>query len=39
MLSEAIDHANLFILVDREDRIVYRFTLDERQQSWLGSAL
>ena len=34
-----IDHANLFILVDREGRVAYRFTPDERQQRWLGSAL
>lgn len=34
-----IDHASLFILVDREGRVAYRFTLDERRQRWLGSAL
>src|SRR5690606_7319407 len=34
-----IDHANLFLLVDRQGRIAYRFTIGDRQQSWLTSAL
>jgi len=34
-----IDHANLFVLVDRDGRVAYRFTLGERQQRWLVSAL
>lgn len=34
-----INHANLFILIDREGRVAYRFTLGERQQRWLVSAL
>lgn len=34
-----IDHANLFLLVDRDGRIAYRLTLGERQQRWLSSAL
>ena len=34
-----IDHANLFIVVDRAGRIAYRFSLGERQQSWLVAAL
>jgi protein SCO1/2 len=34
-----IDHANLFILIDQEGRIAYRFSPDERQQHWLGEAL
>jgi len=34
-----INHANLFVLVDRERRVAYRFTPGERQQRWLGSAL
>ncbi len=34
-----IDHANLFLLVDRAGRIAYRLTLGERQQRWLTSAL
>jgi len=34
-----IDHANLFVLVDRGGRVAYRFTLGERQQRWLVSGL
>ncbi len=34
-----IDHANLFLLVDRAGRIAYRLTLGERQRRWLTSAL
>ncbi len=34
-----IDHANLFIFIDRGGRIVYRFTVGPRQQIWLKSAL
>jgi len=34
-----IDHANLFLLVDREGRLAYRFSLGERQERWLTSAL
>ena len=34
-----ISHANLFLVVDREGRIAYSFTLGERQQSWLTTAL
>lgn len=34
-----IDHANLFLVVDRQGRIAYRLTLGERQQRWLISAL
>lgn len=34
-----INHANLFILVDREGGVAYRFAPGKRQQSWLGSAL
>jgi len=34
-----ISHANLFLLVDREGRIAYRFGLGERQQRWLSAAL
>jgi protein SCO1/2 len=34
-----ISHANLFLLVDREGRVAYRFGLGERQQRWLVSAL
>lgn len=34
-----IDHANLFLLVDRRGRLAYRFTLGERQARWLEAAL
>lgn len=34
-----IDHANLFILVDRTNHIAYRFTLDPRHRAWLRVAL
>ena len=34
-----IDHANLFLLVDRSNRIAYRFTLDPRHRAWLRTAL
>ncbi|UCE84580.1 MAG: SCO family protein [Deltaproteobacteria bacterium] len=34
-----IDHANLFLLLDREGRIAYRLGLGERQERWLISAL
>lgn len=34
-----VDHANLFLLVDRSNHIAYRFTLDPRHRAWLRSAL
>jgi protein SCO1 len=34
-----IDHANLFLLIDREGKLAYRFTLDPLQEKWLGEAL
>jgi len=34
-----ISHANLFLLIDRDGRIAYRFGLGERQQQWMTSAL
>lgn len=34
-----IDHANLFLLVDRNNHIAYRFTLDPRHRAWLRSGL
>lgn len=37
--SGVIDHANLFIVLDRTGRIAYRFTLGERQERWLAQAL
>ena len=34
-----IDHANLFLLVDRDGEVAYRLTLGELQERWLVSAL
>jgi protein SCO1/2 len=34
-----IDHANLFLLVDRQGRLAYRFTLGPRQERWLSTAV
>jgi cytochrome oxidase Cu insertion factor (SCO1/SenC/PrrC family) len=34
-----LDHANLFLLVDRSGRIAYRFTLDPRHRAWLREGL
>jgi protein SCO1/2 len=34
-----IEHANLFLLIDRDHRLAYRLTLGERQQRWLLAAL
>lgn len=34
----AIDHANLFILLDAKGRIAYRFNLSERHLPWLHQA-
>jgi protein SCO1/2 len=34
-----IDHTTLFLLVDRAGSVAYRFTLGERQERWLVSAL
>jgi protein SCO1/2 len=34
-----ISHANVFLLIDRDGRVAYRFGLGERQQRWLASAL
>lgn len=34
-----IDHANVFLVVDRSGRVAYRLTIGERQQRWLVSAL
>ncbi len=34
-----IDHANLFLLIDRNGKLAYRFSLGPRQARWLGSAL
>jgi protein SCO1/2 len=37
--SGVIDHANLFLLLDREGSVAYRLTLGDRQARWLTSAL
>jgi len=34
-----IDHANLFIVVDAQGRIAYRFSLDPRNRTWLRAAV
>ncbi len=34
-----VDHANLFLLVDRSGHIAYRFTLDPRHRAWLREGL
>ena len=34
-----IDHANLFLLIDREGRVAFRLGLGERQKVWLTTAL
>jgi protein SCO1/2 len=34
-----IDHASLFLLVDRQGRIAYRLTVGDTQEEWLATAL
>lgn len=34
-----IDHVNLFLLIDSQGKIAYRFTLGKQQESWLTQAL
>lgn len=34
-----IDHANLFLLIDRAGRLAYRLTLGATQEKWLGDAI
>lgn len=34
-----IDHANLFVVIDRSGTIAYRFSLGAQQERWLGTAL
>jgi protein SCO1 len=38
-LTGVIDHANLFLVLDREGKVAYRLTLGDRQQRWLTTAL
>jgi cytochrome oxidase Cu insertion factor (SCO1/SenC/PrrC family) len=35
----AIDHANLFLLIDARGEIAYRLTLDDRHRSWLREGI
>jgi protein SCO1/2 len=37
--TKAIDHANLFLLIDRRGRLAYRFTLGAQQGRWLTTAV
>lgn len=37
--TNMIDHANLFILVDAEGRIAYRFNMDPRHALWVREAV
>ncbi|MBA4150379.1 MAG: SCO family protein [Verrucomicrobia bacterium] len=34
-----IDHANLFVLIDRQGKVAFRLTSSERHESWLMSAV
>ena len=34
-----IDHANLFLVIDREGRVAYTFALGDLQEKWLIEAL
>ena len=34
-----IEHANLFLLIDRSGKLAYRFTLGDRQERWLVEAV
>lgn len=38
-MNGEIDHANLFIVVDKKGQVAYRLTLGERQERWLVDAL
>lgn len=37
--SGLIDHANVFLLIDRRGRVAYRFTLGDLQRDWMLEAL
>jgi len=39
MTTGAIDHANLFIVLDKRGKLAYRFTLSQRQEHWLLEAV
>lgn len=34
-----IDHTNVFLLIDRQGRLAYRFSLGDLQEQWLHEAL
>jgi protein SCO1/2 len=34
-----LDHSNVFLLIDRQGRLAYRFSLGDLQQAWLTEAL
>lgn len=34
-----IEHTNVFAVIDKQGRLAYRFTLGERQEQWLTTAL
>lgn len=34
-----IDHANLFVLIDRQGRQAFRLSLSEEREAWLGEAM
>jgi protein SCO1 len=36
---KTIDHTNIFIVLDRDGMVAYRFSLGERQEEWLVEAL
>lgn len=38
-VTGVIDHANLFLVLDAQGKIAYRFTLDARHRDWLREAL
>ncbi|MCC6465750.1 MAG: SCO family protein [Planctomycetes bacterium] len=37
--KQAIDHTNLFLLIDRNGKVAYRFSIGETQERWLTEAL
>ncbi|NIW43482.1 MAG: redoxin domain-containing protein [Gammaproteobacteria bacterium] len=37
--SSQIDHANIFMVIDRKGKIAYRFSLGDIQQEWMTEAL
>jgi protein SCO1/2 len=37
--TKQIDHANLFIVLDKRGKVAYRLTLGEQQEQWLTAAM